>query len=98
MTTWTTVASSVVQKATAYEDAPAPLSALRAKYNAEAKLDPNHSGSEAIFRALVTIKWIKPSGAVEATVRVVPTYVYINDATYLHTSSNGWCQAISTDG
>jgi hypothetical protein len=97
-TTWTNVASSAVQKATAYEDVQAPLSALRVKYNAEAKLDPNHQGSDSIFRVLATIKWIKGGGAVEATVRVVATYFRVVDPRFTLTSSQTWCQAISTDG
>lgn len=94
---WQTVASSAVQKATAYEDAQAPLTPLKVKYNTEAK-DPNHQGSNYVYRALVTIKWIKGGGAVEATVRLVPTYFRVVDPRFTNVTSNGWCSEISTDG
>lgn len=97
-TQWHTIKSSAIQKKTAYEDAMAPFTALKINYNAE-KEDPTHvdAGGSKIFRALVIIKWYKPNGSVESTVKLVPDF-YAMDTYWPEQPSAGRCSRIDTDG
>lgn len=66
LTTWTTVARSPLQKARAYEDQAAALTAMKVHYSAS---DINRQ-----FRALVVINWYRPDGSIEGRVRLTPQY------------------------
>ena len=58
---WTTVAGSPVQKARAYEDAPAAFAPLSVNFN---------GSNDYLYRAHVVIKWFKSNGTVEGKVRL----------------------------
>ena len=94
--TWTTVTKSSVQKKTAYDDTDAPFTRLQVAYDLEA-MDPSHMDANLVFRTLVTIKWYRPDGSVEGTVRLLPTYYFNNDPLNQQTFHD-WCQGVSTTG
>lgn len=90
---WTTVATSDKQTKIAYEDQAAAFTPLR--------IDRN-TGTQAnelmIFRALVTIQFLKPNGAVEGTVRATLDWERRNQPWGYSTSNNGWCAQWVTSG
>jgi len=93
---WETVAQSHIQKAQAYEDAAAPFSPIKLRYNAHVDI-PN--AEEYVYRAVVIIRWIKFGGTVEGTVRLTPTYYkMLTPFSPPHTGGGDYCGAISTAG
>jgi hypothetical protein len=95
-TTWKTIKSSAIQKKTAYEDAQAPFTGMTINYNSE-KDDMDHNGPSVVFRALVIIKWFKPDGSVESTIKLVPSYY--EDRTYWAAPPNtDYCDRVDTNG
>lgn len=63
---WTKVAASSEQRARAYEDAAANLDPKKVYFHG------TNDGSQ--YRALVTIKWYKPNGSVEAKVKLLVSH------------------------
>lgn len=92
---WQTVAASAVQGGTAYEDQAAPFSAMQVYYNARSH---QQADDYYILRALVIIKWYRPGGAVEGTVRLTPTYYSGKMPWGTSTFGNDWCAAETTSG
>lgn len=92
---WQTVATSVVQRRTAYEDQAAAFTPIQVNYNATT----SQPGSENdLLRALVILKWYRPNGSVEGTVKLAPTN-YRNKSPFgVNTTGNSWCQARVTSG
>ena len=94
-TAWHTVASSAVQKATAWDNQAASFTSMKITYNAYTTA----TGSENdILRALVILKWYKPSGAVEGTVQLTPTHYLFKSEWGIATGGNPWCVARATEG
>jgi hypothetical protein len=98
-TGWKTVATSKRQRATAYEDAQAPFTAMRVYFDGKAHAPAPPTFSSALLRALVVVKWYRPDGSVEATVKLVPDYyrlktVFAPD----FTGGQPWCGLIATSG
>ena len=94
---WKVIKSSGVQRKTAYEDQQAAFTAMTIKYDSEARQDPNHNTPYVIYRAMVIVKWYKPNGDVESTVKIVPTYY--KTVTYWNAQpSQDDCGLINTDG
>ena len=94
---WRVVKSSAVQRKIAYEDAQAPFTGMTVNYDSHQE-DPNHAGAYVVFRALVTIKWYKPDGSVESTVKLVPDYYRIDFYGGQNVRSDGVCHRVVTDG
>jgi hypothetical protein len=95
---WHTIKSTAIQKRIAYDDEQAPFSAMKLYYNSE-KDDPTHEigGPNVIFRARVIIRWYKPNGDVESTVKLKPDW-YETDTYWDAGPSDNYCQRINTDG
>lgn len=94
-TAWQTVASSAVQKATAWDDQAASFSYMKITYDAHTTA----SGSENDqLRALIILKWYKPSGAVEGTVQLAPSYYRYISEWSTNTAGNEWCGVRATEG
>jgi hypothetical protein len=64
--TWTRIARSALQKATAYENSPAPFSAVTLSYTGPR--------DQARFRAVVVINWYSASGTRIGQVKLTPDY------------------------
>ena len=95
--TWKAIKASAIQRKTAYEDQPAAFTGMTIKYNTEANVDPNHNGRDIAYRAMVIIKWYKPNGDLESTVRLVPSFY--RTVTYWDANpSTDDCFIINTDG
>jgi hypothetical protein len=94
---WHTFKSSAKQTKVAYEDTMAPFTAMTITYNSE-NSDPDHvSGPNLYYRALVIIKWYKPDGSVESTVKLVPDY-YAMDTCWDEAPNQGKCSRVDTNG
>lgn len=59
---WTTIATSAVQKRTAYEDAAAAFSAMKVSFSSRR--------DQSNVRALLLLKWFRPDGSDEAHVKL----------------------------
>lgn len=92
---WQTVASSNVQGATAYEDQNAPFTQMKVYWNARQYEQP---ADYYIARALVIIKWFKPGGGVEGTVKLTPTYYAGKTPWGTTTFSTDYCATETTSG
>jgi hypothetical protein len=93
---WTDVASSKVQRATAYDDEAAPLSPIKLFFTPRKTID---NGQSAVFRTKVIIRWLKRDGSVEGSVKIWPTYYKINSPWLSQPGSNQeHCSAVSTNG
>jgi len=93
---WETVAQSHIQKALAYEDAAAPFTPIKLRYNANVNIPNNDS---YVYRAFVIIRWIKFGGTVEGTVRLTPTYYRMKTPfSPPFTGGGDFCGAITTEG
>jgi len=89
---WHAVASSNVQRATAYEDQKAPFSAMKVYWK------PSRTGPGALkIRALVIVKWYKPSGAVESVVKLAPDWYY-SGSPFNSVGGQPYCQDKETLG
>lgn len=95
---WHTIKSTAIQMRTAYDDQEAAFTAMKLNYNSEQD-DPTHEigGPEIIFRARVIIKWYKPNGDVESTVKLKPDW-YTRDTYWDAGPSDNYCSRINTDG
>ena len=91
---WTNVSSSPVQRATAWDNKQAAFTPIKLVHDGHAE----GSTSAYSLRALVIIKWYKPSGAVEGTVKFTPTYYKLKEPVGTSTSGGDYCDAISTLG
>ena len=95
---WSVVKSSHVQKATAYDDQAAALSPIKLYFTPKKTF---FNGQNAIFRAMVLVKWLKKDGSVEGTAKIWPTYYRLNSPYYSKpypSTGDGYCAAIHTDG
>ena len=95
---WKVVKSSAIQKAPAWDDEPAALSQIKLYFTPKKTIS---NGQNAVFRAMVVIKWIKRDGTVEGSAKLWPTY-YRENSPY-HSKpyplqGDGFCSAIDTDG
>ena len=95
---WQVVKSSAIQKAPAWDDQAAALSPIKLYFTPQKTIS---NGQNAVFRAMVVIKWIKRDGTVEGSAKMWPTY-YRENSPY-HSKpypikGDGFCSAISTDG
>jgi hypothetical protein len=97
---WTTLKSSPIQKKTAYEDQEAAFTAMSLKYDAYAKQDPHHQNKRGAYRALVIVKWFKPNGSLEATVKLTPTYYKMKQPAFGYdiVGDRGYCNEFLTSG
>jgi hypothetical protein len=84
------VASSAIQRGTAYEDAAAPFSPMKMSY--DARNLPFTSTSAYVIRTLLIIKWYKPGGGVEGSVKAVSTYYRYNSPFGIRTATD-YCVA-----
>jgi hypothetical protein len=95
---WSVVKSSRVQKAAAYDDQAAALSPIKLYFTPKKTI---FNGQNAIFRAMVVVKWLKKDGSVEGTARIWPSYYRLNSRNYstpYPTTEDDYCSAINTDG
>jgi hypothetical protein len=92
---WQKVASSGIQKATAYEDLAAPFSAMKL-YWKPSRTGPNAGALKV--RTLIVIRWYKPGGAVEGTVKLTADYYYLKMPWGNTTSGATYCQDYVTSG
>ena len=71
---------------------------MKLKYNSE-NSDPNHTGAggDIIYRAVVIVKWWKPNGTVESTVRLALDW-FKTETYWAAGPSDKWCSRINTDG
>lgn len=92
---WQTTASSAVQRRIAYDNQAAAFTPMQVNYNATTS---QPGSDDDLLRALVILKWYRPNGSVEGTVRLAPTY-YRNKSPFgVNTGGNPWCQARVTSG
>ena len=84
------VASSGIQKGTAYEDAAAPFTAAQVAY--DARNLPSGESRSYFLRALIIIKWYAPGGGVEGSVKAVSTYYRYKSPFGIRTAED-WCVA-----
>jgi hypothetical protein len=92
---WQKVASSSIQKATAYEDLAAPFSAMKV-YWKPSRTGPNAGALKV--RTLIVIRWYKPGGAIEGTVKLTADYYYLKMPWANTTSGQPYCQDYTTAG
>ncbi len=94
---WKVVKSSGIQRKTAWEDQQAAFSAMTINYNSESRDDPGHHTPYIVYRAMVIIKWYKPNGDIESTVKLVPS-LYRTKTYWNAGPSTDACSLINTDG
>jgi len=92
---WKKVASSGIQKATAYEDQAAPFSAMKV-YWKPSRTGPNAGALKV--RNLIVIRWYKPGGAIEGKVKLTADYYYLKMPWGNATSGQAYCQDYTTSG
>ena len=95
---WKVVKSSAIQKAPAWDDQAAALSPIKLYFTPRKTIS---NGQNAVFRAMVVIKWIKRDGTVEGSAKMWPSYYRENSPYHskpypIH--GDGFCSAIDTDG
>lgn len=92
---WKIVGSSAVQRAVAKDNQAAAFTPLVIKHNAH-----NDGGTpDYQMRVQVTIKWYKPSGAVEGSVFFRPSYYYhVAEGYPTFVGSNPFCSEVITAG
>jgi len=91
---WKVVDSSPTQRATAYDDQPAPLNPIKFYFT------PNktfHNGQSGQYRVMMLIKWLKNDGSVEGSVKIWPTY-YKKNSPYGPGQHIDYCSAVDTNG
>lgn len=92
---WQTVATSAVQRRTAWDDQAAAFTAMKVYYNATTS-EPGSDND--LLRGLVILRWYKPNGSVEGKVKLAPTYYRHMSGFGTNTSGNSWCQVRVTSG
>ena len=96
--TWQVVKSSSIQKAPAWDDQAAALSPIKLFFTPK---KTTFNGQNAMFRAMVLVKWFKRDGTVEGTVKMWPSYYRLNsphNTKPYPVTPDDYCCAISTDG
>jgi hypothetical protein len=95
---WHVFRMTKVQHATAYDDAMAPLTAKTVSFNARTG-NSHPDKSNFVFQTQIVIKWYKPNGAVEGTVKLLPDYYRIKGPfSPPFTGGGDYCGAINTSG
>jgi hypothetical protein len=91
--TWTNVATSSKQTKIAYENQAAAFTSLRVNFNTGTSPQ-----GETVFRAMVIIKFLKNSGAVEGMVKARIDYYRVKNPWSTFTSGQSWCGQLTTSG
>jgi hypothetical protein len=91
---WTSLKTSAMQFALAYDDQPAQFTGLRINKNVG---NPSETG-DVIYRAKVFIKWLKKDGTVEGTATATIDFYTHKVFGTEFVAGNTWCQKVSTTG
>jgi hypothetical protein len=91
--TWTNVATSAKQTKVAYENQAAAFTPLQINFNTGMSAQ-----GDTLFRAVVTIKFLRNNGTAEGTVKATLHYFRIKSPFGTFTSSQKWCQQTTTSG